>query len=124
MRSAAFARIAARCSVSVRDHSANARFAVATASSTSSELPAGTLPTTSSVAGLRTSISGISCCVLLRLTRRRGDYTVSLVSQVSHVAPCTEEEVRERLSSGRLVEGLRHMSPEYLEGIRRILTVS
>jgi ring-1,2-phenylacetyl-CoA epoxidase subunit PaaA len=32
--------------------------------------------------------------------------------------------VREHLTSGKLVEGLAHMSPGYLEGIRRILTVS
>ena len=59
------------------------------------------------------------------------------VSQVSHVtrashdddtveelAPRTEDEVREHLAAGKLVEGLQHMSPEYLKGIRRILTVS
>jgi ring-1,2-phenylacetyl-CoA epoxidase subunit PaaA len=61
---------------------------------------------------------------------------VSSVSQVSHVethsvvaspseeAPRTEDEVRARLNSGKLVEGLQHMSPQYLQGIRRILTVS
>ena len=57
---------------------------------------------------------------------------MSSVSQVSHVAatpiedlaPRTEEEVREHLRSGKLVEGLKHMSPQYLQGIRRILTVS
>jgi ring-1,2-phenylacetyl-CoA epoxidase subunit PaaA len=43
---------------------------------------------------------------------------------VEELATNTEEEVRERLASGRLVEGLQHMSPEYLKGIRRILTVS
>jgi ring-1,2-phenylacetyl-CoA epoxidase subunit PaaA len=32
--------------------------------------------------------------------------------------------VREHLKAGKLVEGLQHMSPEYLKGIRRILTVS
>jgi len=36
----------------------------------------------------------------------------------------TEEDVREHLAAGKLVEGLQHMSPEYLKGIRRILTVS
>jgi ring-1,2-phenylacetyl-CoA epoxidase subunit PaaA len=57
-------------------------------------------------------------------------YTLAVVRQVSHVtdieelAPRTEEEVREHLAAGKLVEGLRHMSPEYLKGIRRILTVS
>ena len=43
---------------------------------------------------------------------------------VEELATRTEEEVRERLASGKLVEGLQHMSPEYLKGIRRILTVS
>jgi len=43
---------------------------------------------------------------------------------VEELAPRTEEEVREHLASGKLVEGLTHMSPEYLKGIRRILTVS
>jgi len=51
------------------------------------------------------------------------------VSQVSHVsvediAPLTEEQVQQHLAAGKLVEGLQHMSPRYLEGIRRILTVS
>src|SRR3954452_13212600 len=59
------------------------------------------------------------------------------VSQVSHeerrrtvmlpveeLATRTEDEVREHLAAGKLVEGLQHMSPEYLKGIRRILTVS
>src|SRR3954453_3055888 len=71
------------------------------------------------------------------LTACAQHYTVSPVSQVSYVrrrpmttAPIeelarrTEEEVREHLAAGRLVEGLQHMSPEYLRGIRRILTVS
>jgi ring-1,2-phenylacetyl-CoA epoxidase subunit PaaA len=43
---------------------------------------------------------------------------------VEELAPRTEDEVREHLGSGKLVEGLAHMSPEYLKGIRRILTVS
>src|SRR4029079_7024483 len=30
----------------------------------------------------------------------------------------------EHLAAGKLVEGLQHMSPDYLRGIRRILTVS
>jgi ring-1,2-phenylacetyl-CoA epoxidase subunit PaaA len=46
------------------------------------------------------------------------------MSTVEELAPCSEDEVRERLAAGKLVEGLRHMSPEYLKGIRRILTVS
>jgi ring-1,2-phenylacetyl-CoA epoxidase subunit PaaA len=40
------------------------------------------------------------------------------------LAQCSEDMVRERLAEGKLVEGLQHMSPEYLKGIRRILTVS
>jgi ring-1,2-phenylacetyl-CoA epoxidase subunit PaaA len=43
---------------------------------------------------------------------------------VEELAPRTEDEVRAHLASGKLVEGLAHMSPEYLRGIRRILTVS
>jgi ring-1,2-phenylacetyl-CoA epoxidase subunit PaaA len=43
---------------------------------------------------------------------------------IEELAPRTEEEVREHLRSGKLVEGLQHMSPQYLQGIRRILTVS
>src|ERR1700730_11570188 len=43
---------------------------------------------------------------------------------VEELATRTEDEVRERLASGKLVEGLQHMSPEYRKGIRRILTVS
>jgi 1,2-phenylacetyl-CoA epoxidase catalytic subunit len=63
------------------------------------------------------------------LTPYDKDYTLASVSQVSHVeveelAPRTEDEVREHLKAGKLIEGLQHMSPEYLKGIRRILTVS
>jgi len=36
----------------------------------------------------------------------------------------TEAATLQRIKSGKLVEGLEHMSPTYLEGIRRILTVS
>ena len=36
----------------------------------------------------------------------------------------SEEQVQEHLAAGKLVEGLQHMSPKYLEGMRRILTVS
>ena len=43
---------------------------------------------------------------------------------VEELAQRTEDEVREHLAAGKLVEGLQHMSPEYLKGIRRILTVS
>jgi ring-1,2-phenylacetyl-CoA epoxidase subunit PaaA len=45
-------------------------------------------------------------------------------STVHELAPRSEDEVREHLAAGKLVEGLAHMSPEYLKGIRRILTVS
>ena len=47
-----------------------------------------------------------------------------VVEDIEALAPRTEDEVREHLAAGKLVEGLRHMSPEYLKGIRRILTVS
>src|SRR5512133_2647689 len=40
------------------------------------------------------------------------------------LAPRTEDQVREHLAAGKLVEGLQHMSPGSLKGIRRILTVS
>jgi ring-1,2-phenylacetyl-CoA epoxidase subunit PaaA len=40
------------------------------------------------------------------------------------LAPWTEEQVRQHLAAGKLVEGIQHMSPKYLEGMRRILTVS
>src|SRR3954447_18086863 len=43
---------------------------------------------------------------------------------VEELAPRTEDQVREHLAAGKLVEGLQHMSPVYLKGIRRILTVS
>ncbi len=48
----------------------------------------------------------------------------STAPAVEELAPRTEDEVRAHLASGKLVEGLAHMSPEYLKGIRRILTVS
>ena len=46
------------------------------------------------------------------------------MTAVEELAPRTEDEVRAHLAAGKLVEGLQHMSPEYLKGIRRILTVS
>jgi ring-1,2-phenylacetyl-CoA epoxidase subunit PaaA len=49
---------------------------------------------------------------------------VVVARDVQELAPRTEEEVQAHLAAGKLVEGLRHMSPKYLEGIRRILTVS
>src|SRR5207248_1422826 len=45
-------------------------------------------------------------------------------TDIEELAQRTEDEVREHLAAGKLVEGLEHMSPEYLRGIRRILTVS
>ena len=47
-----------------------------------------------------------------------------MTATVEDLAPRSEDEVRERLAAGKLVEGLQHMSPDYLRGIRRILTVS
>ncbi len=47
-----------------------------------------------------------------------------MTSSVEEPAPRSEDEVRAHLAAGKLVEGLQHMSPEYLKGIRRILTVS
>ena len=35
-----------------------------------------------------------------------------------------EKTTLQRIKSGKLVEGLEHMSPTYLDGIKRILTVS
>src|SRR3990172_4145516 len=40
------------------------------------------------------------------------------------MAAVTEDAVRARLAEGRLVENVGQMSPIYLEGIKRILTVS
>src|ERR1700755_1105749 len=48
----------------------------------------------------------------------------TLTATVEELAPRTEDEVRAHLAAGKLVEGLQHMSPESLKGIRRILTVS
>jgi ring-1,2-phenylacetyl-CoA epoxidase subunit PaaA len=48
----------------------------------------------------------------------------STAPSVEELAPRSEDEVREHLAAGKLVEGLQHMSPGYLSGIRRILTVS
>lgn len=36
----------------------------------------------------------------------------------------TEATTRQHIQAGKLVEGLEHMSPTYLEGMKRILTVS
>ncbi len=47
-----------------------------------------------------------------------------VATEAAELAPRTEKEVQEHLAAGKLVEGLKHMSPKYLEGIRRILTVS
>jgi ring-1,2-phenylacetyl-CoA epoxidase subunit PaaA len=43
---------------------------------------------------------------------------------IEDLARWSEEQVQAHLAAGKLVEGLQHMSPKYLEGIRRILTVS
>jgi ring-1,2-phenylacetyl-CoA epoxidase subunit PaaA len=40
------------------------------------------------------------------------------------MTPITEEALKTRLRAGKLVETREHMSPLYLEGIKRILTVS
>src|SRR5579884_1757768 len=40
------------------------------------------------------------------------------------VPPLTDTAVLERIGEQRLIEGLEHMSPAYLEGMKRILTVS
>jgi ring-1,2-phenylacetyl-CoA epoxidase subunit PaaA len=47
-----------------------------------------------------------------------------VATTAEELAPLTEDQVREHLAAGKLVEGLQHMSPKYLEGMRRILTVS
>jgi ring-1,2-phenylacetyl-CoA epoxidase subunit PaaA len=47
-----------------------------------------------------------------------------IATPVEALAPLSEEQVQAHLSAGKLVEGLQHMSPRYLEGMRRILTVS
>jgi ring-1,2-phenylacetyl-CoA epoxidase subunit PaaA len=47
-----------------------------------------------------------------------------MTNAVEDLAARSEDEVREHLAAGKLVEGLQHMSPDYLRGIRRILTVS
>jgi ring-1,2-phenylacetyl-CoA epoxidase subunit PaaA len=47
-----------------------------------------------------------------------------IAAPVHELAPWSEEQVRAHLGAGKLVEGLQHMSPKYLEGMRRILTVS
>jgi ring-1,2-phenylacetyl-CoA epoxidase subunit PaaA len=53
-----------------------------------------------------------------------GSYRDVIATPIEEVAPWTEDEVKAHLAAGKLVEGLQHMSPEYLKGIRRILTVS
>jgi ring-1,2-phenylacetyl-CoA epoxidase subunit PaaA len=47
-----------------------------------------------------------------------------VATAIEELATLTEDQVRDHLSAGKLVEGLQHMSPNYLEGMRRILTVS
>ena len=41
---------------------------------------------------------------------------------IEELAPRTEDEVRAHLAAGKLVEGLEHMSPQYLAGIREPAT--
>src|SRR5436190_16152919 len=117
------------CEESPRSTAPNQMFARSPTRTSPIRTAVGASHTSSPIAGVTPSSSMI---VAISLTPRPGDYTVSSVSQVSHVeatpieelAPRTEEEVREHLASGKLVEGLQHMSPHYLQGIRRILTVS
>jgi ring-1,2-phenylacetyl-CoA epoxidase subunit PaaA len=40
------------------------------------------------------------------------------------MAPLSEQTIKNRLKEGKLVETIEQMSPDYLEGIKRILTVS
>ena len=40
------------------------------------------------------------------------------------LAPLTDAAVLERIQEHKLIEGIEHMSPAYLEGMKRILTVS
>jgi ring-1,2-phenylacetyl-CoA epoxidase subunit PaaA len=47
-----------------------------------------------------------------------------VATPVEELAPWTEEQAQAHLAAGKLVEGVQHMSPKYLEGMRRILTVS
>ena len=47
-----------------------------------------------------------------------------VATPIEDLAPWAEEQVQAHLAAGKLVEGLQHMSPKYLEGMRRILTVS
>ena len=47
-----------------------------------------------------------------------------VATPIEDLAPWTEQQVEAHLAAGKLVEGLQHMSPKYLEGMRRILTVS
>src|SRR5262249_28292389 len=54
---------------------------------------------------------------------RRHSMTAHAVP-VEELARKSEAEVRHHLDAGKLVEGLAHMSPKYLAGMRRILTVS
>ncbi len=42
----------------------------------------------------------------------------------THLTPLTDGAVLERIGEHRLIEGVEHMSPAYLEGMKRILTVS
>src|SRR3954453_1687036 len=60
----------------------------------------------------------------LALVNNLSDVRIGMTAPVEELAPRTEDEVRAHLAAGKLVEGLQHISPEYLKGISRILTVS
>src|SRR4051794_26415768 len=116
------------CELSPRRTAPNQMLARSPTRTSPASTAVGAIHTSSPMVG-RTPPSSIS---MGGLTPWRQYYTVSPVSQVSHVATTSieelatrsEDEVREHLAAGKLVEGLQHMSPEYLKGIRRILTVS
>jgi ring-1,2-phenylacetyl-CoA epoxidase subunit PaaA len=46
------------------------------------------------------------------------------MATAASIAPLTDDAVLERISEQRLIESVDHMSPTYLEGMKRILTVS
>jgi hypothetical protein len=50
-----------------------------------------------------------------------GDAPMAITAlAVEELAPWSEDEVRAHPADGKLVEGLKHMSPEYLKWVRRI----
>ncbi len=48
----------------------------------------------------------------------------TLEGECRMLAPLTDAAVLERIQEHKLIEGIEHMSPAYLEGMKRILTVS